>query len=848
MAASDHIQGLYDVALKPQLLRSLLLDYVPTEKHPFRSPSDLSHVVSVVKTHRLLSESAPPSAGQKIIEIWKSAVDDWVKRLLNLASSSMPDKCWAGICLLGVTCQECSSARFFASYPSWFLKLLSHIQSPADSHLVKAASCASVSDLFSRLSGFTNAKKDATSQATKVIQPVLKLLNEDTSIVLWEEAVSLLCTLINLFPSSVQRCYDEVESAVFSNFMSGKCSQVMLRKLGDCLVLLPKSKGDEDSWLLMMHKILRFINIQLNDVFQGLEPETRHNEAMRLLLPPGKDTPPPLGGQDTPRKISSENMNRSEHMLISRISILMLCCSTMLSSPYTVQVAVPVCALVDLSKRVLMVDGSASALYAFMTTMKQELILSELPLLHMCSLELIIVLVKELHSQLLPYAGGIVRLLVEYFQICALPELRIKLYSVTKVLLLSMGVGISAHLAQVIMDSALSDLDGGGTSLGDHAKIYVEAQTITSKKKRKHTNTAASHENQPDGNVMEVKMQNSTLISLKIAALEVLEAFLTVGGSWKFGDLRSKVDDLILAVATSACRVRLSKVESSVYLPETPIGNSSSFQLAALHALLASLLSPCLVRLPDAPQCTVPVRPPHLAQGFELFRRGVQETGTRLSQFCTHALLTLEVLIHPRALPLFNHQSFNGQYQRLTDHMKLGSGGGRQEVLSDLHKVSQNGPKEQHESEYDDLHERWMKIDDEDEDDDATQEAPSPSDVTKDKSNTIKPSDSSNDHLLCLKSGAKVTVDQKHTQEPIEERQVENADHARVGASVPLETDAQSKNTGLMECLLPNNISSSISFSDSRLKGFMQESDDDSDSIPDIVDVEPDDDDLESDD
>lgn len=36
---------------------------------------------------------------------------------------------------------------------------------------------------FYRLSGFPNAKKDATSQAMRVIQPAIKLLNEDSSAV-----------------------------------------------------------------------------------------------------------------------------------------------------------------------------------------------------------------------------------------------------------------------------------------------------------------------------------------------------------------------------------------------------------------------------------------------------------------------------------------------------------------------------------------------------------------------------------------------------------------------------------------------------------------------------------------
>lgn len=86
MAASEHIQGMYDVAFKPRLLRSLLKEYVPDEKHPLRNPSDLSHVISVAKSHQLLFES---SSDQKLVDSWKSAVDSWVNRIVALASSNM---------------------------------------------------------------------------------------------------------------------------------------------------------------------------------------------------------------------------------------------------------------------------------------------------------------------------------------------------------------------------------------------------------------------------------------------------------------------------------------------------------------------------------------------------------------------------------------------------------------------------------------------------------------------------------------------------------------------------------------------------------------------------------------
>lgn len=87
MAASDTIENMYDVGLKPRLLRSLLKEYVPDLKHQFRNPSVLSYVVSAIKTHQLLSESAPPESDEKLIENWTAAVDSWINRIVALASS-----------------------------------------------------------------------------------------------------------------------------------------------------------------------------------------------------------------------------------------------------------------------------------------------------------------------------------------------------------------------------------------------------------------------------------------------------------------------------------------------------------------------------------------------------------------------------------------------------------------------------------------------------------------------------------------------------------------------------------------------------------------------------------------
>ncbi|CAK9149218.1 unnamed protein product [Ilex paraguariensis] len=707
MAAFDHVHNMYDVSLKPRLLRSLLKDHVPDEKHPFRNPWELSHVVSAVKTHRLLSEFATDSTDQKQIENWKSAVDAWVNRLLTLVSSNMPDKCWAGLCLLGMTCQECSSERFLASYSVWFNKLLSHIQLPADTHFVKLASCASISDLFTRLGGFPNAKKDGTLQATKLIQPLLKLLNEDNSDAVWEGAVCLLCTITTIFPSSIHRHYDSAEAAIVLKIMSGKCNASMLKKLGNCLALLPKSRGDEDSWSLMMQKILFLINIYLNEAFQGLEEESKGNEAMRVLLPPGKDPPPPLGGQTIFGEASNQATKRPERLLMSRVSTLMLCCCTMLTSSYTVQVTIPVRPLLALSRRVLMVDGSLlQALFPFTTALQQEFICSELPALHLYSLELLSAVVKGLRSQLLPHAADIVRLLAEYFRRCALPELRIKVYSIMKNLLISMGVGIAIYLTQEVISNAVVDLDtsgceSGGTCSGAYSKVPTETRAQPSQRKRKHASTTRSLEEQPDRVGLEVETpQHETPLSLKIAALEALEALLTVqGGSLRSESWRSKIDNLLITVATNSCKGGLANEEESVFLSSQFTPTWADFQFAALRALLASLLSHARVR------------PPYLAQGLELFRRGMQETGTQLAAFCAHALLTLEVLIHPRALPLvdfpsateYSFDGLNGSYRE-----NMYTSGQRENTTFPVTTVGK-GPGDP-ESEDDDLYENWLGI------------------------------------------------------------------------------------------------------------------------------------------
>ncbi|CAL5322172.1 unnamed protein product [Camellia sinensis] len=767
MAAFDHIRNMHDIALKPRLLRTLIREHMPDEKHPLKGPSELSHVVSMVKTHRLLSESlTADSTDPKVVESWKAAVDSWVNRVLMLASSNMPDKCWAGICLLGVTCQECSSERFLASYSIWLPKLQLHIQSKwaastAFPHLtymvslMQSLGCGNnpFLDLFTRLGRFPRVKKDATSQAVKLVQPVLKLLNEDSSEAVWEGAA---------------------EAAVVSKILSGKCSVKMFQELGHCLALLPKSRGDEDSWSLMMQKILLSINVHLNDAFQGVEEESKNNEAMRLLIPPGKDPPPPLGSH-TIGEALDQRTKRPERLQMSSVSTLMRCCCTMLTSSYPVQVRVPIRPLVALAGRVLMVDGSVTqALFPFMTAMQQEFICSELPILHLYSLELLSSVIKGVRSQLLPHAAEIVRLLTEYFKRCVLPDLRIKVYSIIRILLMSMGLGIAVYLAKEVIDNASVDLDsiaydGGGTSSSSaYLKASNDVLLQRCQKKRKHASTAGSLEEQPDRVDLEVGLpKDPTPISVKIAALEALEALLTVGGALGAESWRPSIDCLLITVATNACKGGWAKEEKHNFLSSEPVLTWADFQLATLRALLASLLSPARFR------------PPHLAQGLELFRRGMRETGTKLGEFCAHALLALEVLIHPRALSLIDlssasNTSFDGINSRFPDVYSYGHKQNTPFSTSTMGK----GPDDSNLGD-DDLYESWLANDDE-------IEIPVTNDAGKDKSCTEKPSetcrDPSPEKIPLVADSFSTRVPEESRPEPVSDRVEGKGDEIMVEA------------------------------------------------------------------
>lgn len=203
---------------------------------------------------------------------------------------------------------------------------------------------------------------------------------------------------------------------------------------------------------------------------------------------------------------------------------------------------------------------------------------------------------------------------------------------------------------------------------------------------------------------------------------------------------------------------------------------------------------------------------------------GTHATGTRLAEYCGHALLALEVLIHPRGLPLSDfHSSFD-------DYKAVG------------HSPDTTNQPGEPESEDDDLIENWLGKDDEME-----------IQVTERQQDTHyadKPRDSSPDKFSFDKVASATEKDEVKTLgngpndlSALVENNVTAKSNAiyEVGKEIGASTSEHvSEATGNELSAVVERISATLSNTD-RSKGMMFESDNESvDTLPDIIDGDPD--------
>ncbi|CAM6128296.1 unnamed protein product [Calypogeia fissa] len=668
MAFEESLFNVYDPRLKPRLLHSIMMAHLRDEKQLPRSPAQLSVAVASIRRHHLLSET--PTSGatglSKNSDPRKGAVDAWIDHLMGLLCSTVAENRWAGLCLLGVMCQECSRQRFLELYTLWFQKLLLPLKQSTDSVFIRAAACASLTDLLTRLGTLVEhagVRRDGAALISKLVQPILQILGDKDSSGIWNEVIDLLSAILRYFPACLRQQSNNLESLLVARLMDAE-STSLSHKCALSLSLLPKAHGDAATWSSMIRRILIAINTELEYAFTGMEDAASAEDALTTLLPMGQDPPWPLGGPSVAANASAQAAKSFWQQLVPRVGSLLQCCRYLLTNPYPVPVPVPIGPLLTLAMRILRVDGSRlptpPPVGAPVSSVHQVSLCLEIPALHLSALDLLTAVLCGVRSQLLPHGGDVVRLVSDYFRRCGAvtPVLRIKLYDFACHLFLAMGAGMASALAPAVVGSALADLKG--SALGTSVLSPNSARTPRSNvsgwtpgawngqpanlRKRKEPG-GQPHEQQNNGateNLSNVAEGTAT-VAVQIAALRALEALLTSGGALLPDRWRAEVDAVLASVAMGAATgsrcASLIFDEDSTYMEGSTSSSSTAFQVAAYRALLASLLSPCCHR------------PPYLAQGLAIFRKGRQEAGSEVAEVSAHALLALEPLIHPRCLP-----------------------------------------------------------------------------------------------------------------------------------------------------------------------------------------------------
>lgn len=128
----------------------------------------------------------------------------------------------------------------------------------------------------------------------------------------------------------------------------------------------------------------------------------------------------------------------------------------------------------------------------------------------------------------------------------------------------------------------------------------------------------------------EQRLIDRTTIKVQIEYLGALEMLLTVGGEG-LGSKRVRAEEIIAHISTLL--ESRPRIKDDVGLER--------LQLAAYRALLASVLSP------------LDCRSPHLGLALSLFKQGCRRSSnSEFSEFCTHALLCCEALMHPRSFSM----------------------------------------------------------------------------------------------------------------------------------------------------------------------------------------------------
>lgn len=563
---------------------------------------------------------------------------------------------------------------------------------PVSAYCVIQAACAAAAELWGRLQQYIDlpaVRREVSSVASKLLQPLLSVLDNssipDSS---QAAALQLLAAMLRCIPSSVRPALSSIDrllqqlvlrtaaSTAGSSLSTagGSVKQQLLAQAAVCAALLPAVAGDAAAWSDAARKLMLSSHDVLDQLLMGLEGRPLDTQYRSYLAVPGATQQQGQrqqsgeGGwlhslpwqQHEQQQGAAQRRQAVPALLLASFGASAL--QHLVQQPFAVAVPVPGYSLALLAARLLRFDAAAAVAAGAVpgsSTMYQELLIMQ-PQLQLAGWQLLHHVVARCGQQL-QLQGLLLRLVrqglrsVQLAGPAALRQqpaaVRCRMYDTAVLLLQATGLAGARALAAEAMGCVVLELYGhtAAASATARGQGATAGQQRPAKRARKSGGASGGELGQfdPAAAVAAAGADEGSRLAIATAAdlqaqagvLAVLKGLLGAGGQLLPAEVRAHADAVAYHISASAAQlaVQLGQQPGLSAAAAAAGGALSALRVAALEALLVSLLVPCSHR------------PPFLSQAVVLFRQGRSSSDAAVAAVCQSAAVQLEVLMHPRA-------------------------------------------------------------------------------------------------------------------------------------------------------------------------------------------------------
>ncbi|XP_068685808.1 proline-, glutamic acid- and leucine-rich protein 1-like [Montipora foliosa] len=548
--------------------------------------------------------------------------DGWIGKV-NTFLSSKTDS-WLGLCLLGITIEQCDTDTFTKNCVSWLRTLLQLIQSSFRSDVINYCSKL-IDDILQYAVEFSELSREVSkSIIPAIISPILSNKSPDKPPLL-----SILVSCLSFFPGPTGPFKNQIQAFLFLQ-LNSPCEETR-KSACRCFALLPRCNRSVTGgnnpvcpWEVQWNKVINTIHKLLDTAYENAEPDASR--------PSGKSSSQPetlsLG------EIPCTEPGRT-YTLVSRINSLLNCLSAMIREDFNREVSVPVDTSISLFTRILSVTGHS---LKNAIIVESVLLHASLPLIHKNAVDFLTSLIDRCGTLFMPYCDLLMNYLLQELSWtkCQDPnygydkpyrQLRCSVYQwlehwVQLTNSLPDGNGVVSKWIQQIMDDIVP--------LTSQTKLLPSTHsgnTHMSKKAKKRK----LQEDVQQSLAGQQKFHASANDMLTYRALRALSTMLIACGSSispeAFREIQAHVIKLIIQCQQS--------IDNSYPIP---YGHADCRQ-ALYHVLLCCLLT-------NTPDVSSPVN-----HAVRLFSHGCQDGDVKVSSFCQEALAVTNSIIHPRSFP-----------------------------------------------------------------------------------------------------------------------------------------------------------------------------------------------------